>query len=71
MPDGIWVRWTPGSGAGPSRQTEEVSLSASGENSSSSYSISLCFISQAVCRLTPSLRPSSIELIPFLLWVKW
>src|ERR671916_107320 len=29
--------------------------------------ISLCFISQAVCRLTPSLRPSSIELIPFLL----
>src|SRR3954467_1888438 len=28
--------------------------------------ISLCLISHAVCRLTPSLRPSSIELIPFL-----
>ena len=24
-----------------------------------------------VCRLTPSLRPSSIELISFLLWVRW
>src|SRR5690348_880844 len=37
MPNGIWMRWAPGSEAGPSRQAEEVSLSASGENSFSSY----------------------------------
>jgi len=40
MPDGIWVRWAPGSGARPSRRAEEVSFSASGENSSSSYRVS-------------------------------
>src|SRR5262245_45879170 len=33
--------------------------------------ISLCLISHAVCRLTPSLRPSSSELIPFLPWARW
>src|SRR3954451_23933052 len=33
--------------------------------------ISLCFISQAVACFTPNRRPSSIELIPPLLWVRW
>src|SRR3954465_2463468 len=33
--------------------------------------ISLCFTSQAVACLTPSLRPSSTELIPFLPWARW
>ena len=37
MPNGIWGRRAPGSGARQSRRTEEVSFSASGENSSSSY----------------------------------
>jgi hypothetical protein len=33
--------------------------------------ISLCFMSQAVPCFTPSLRPSSIELMPPLPWVRW
>ena len=33
--------------------------------------ISLCLSSHAVCRLTPSLRASSIELIPFLPGARW